>query len=62
MQTPTYLNTLETQGLQLKGLVKELEENFPPINPTPNDSLASIMYLAGQRAVVEWIVERLSDE
>jgi hypothetical protein len=62
MQSPTFLNTLEFQGLQLSSLVNELEENFPPLNPTPNDSHASIMYLAGQRAVVEWIADRLSNE
>jgi len=61
MPTPTYLNTLEFQGLQLSTLINELEENFPPLNPTPNDSHASIMYLAGQRSVVEWITYRLTE-
>jgi hypothetical protein len=62
MQTPTFLNTLEFQGLQLSTLVRELEENFPPTNPHPDDSHASIMYSSGQRSVVEWITYRLSED
>ena len=61
MPTPTYLNTLEFQGLQLSNLINELEANFPPTNPRPDDSLSSIMYSAGQRSVVEWITYKLSE-
>ena len=61
MPTPTYLNTLEFQGLQLSNLVNELEENFPPLNPHPDESHASIMYRSGQRSVVEWITYRLTE-
>ena len=31
----------------------ELEENFPPVNPHPKQSIGEVMYLAGQRSVVE---------
>lgn len=62
MQTPTYLNTLEFQGLQLSTLVNELEENFPPLNPHPDDSHSLIMYRSGQRSVVEWIQHQLNEE
>jgi len=62
MQTPTYLNTLEFQGLQLSTLVNELEENFPPLNPHPDDSHSLIMYRSGQRSVVEWIQHHINEE
>lgn len=53
---------LETQGLQLTSLLTQLEENFPPVNPSPNDSHSLIMYSAGQRSVVEWIQHQLNEE
>jgi len=52
---------LETSGLQLQGILQELEENFPPTNPHPDDSHSQIMYRSGQRSVVEWITHRLSE-
>jgi hypothetical protein len=62
MQTPIYLNTLETHGLQLSSLIAELNENFPPTNPHPDDPTNLIMYRSGQRSVVEWINHRLTEE
>jgi hypothetical protein len=62
MQTPTFLNTLETHGLQLSTLLVQLEENFPPTNPHPNDPTNLIMYRSGQRSVVEWIQSKLSED
>jgi hypothetical protein len=62
MQTPIYLNTLETHGLQLSSLIAELNENFPPTNPHPDDTLSQIMYRSGQRSVVEWINQRITEE
>ena len=62
MQSPISLNMLETHGLQLTSLVQQLEENFPPTNPHPDDSHSKIMYSAGQRSVVEWINHRLTEE
>ena len=53
---------LEAQGLQLKGLLQQLEENFPPFTPHPEHSTAQIMYRAGQRSVVEWIQQQLSED
>jgi hypothetical protein len=52
---------LETHGLQLQGILNELEENFPPVNPHPDDTHSLIMYRSGQRSVVEWINYRLSE-
>lgn len=62
MPTPIYLNTLETHGLQLSSLITELDENFPPTNPHPDDPTNLIMYRSGQRSVVEWIQHRLNEE
>lgn len=53
------MNLLETQGLQLKTVLTELDENFPVVNPTPHSSIEQIMYQAGQRSVVEWLINRL---
>jgi len=57
----TYLNMHEVVGAPDATLLKELEEFFPPVNPNPDDTLSKIMYKAGQRSVVEWITEKLSD-
>ena len=53
------MNLLETQGLQLTTVLTELDETFPVVNPTPNTSIEQIMFQAGHRSVVEWIVNRL---
>ena len=56
------LNLLETSGLQLNVLLQKLEENFPQVNPHPDDSHSLIMYRSGQRSVVEWIMYQLKEE
>ena len=56
------LSLLETSGLQLNVLLQQLEENFPPTNPHPDDSTNLIMYRSGQRSVVEWIQRQLTEE
>jgi len=57
----TSLSMLETLGMEHHAMVRELEENFPPITPTPGDTLDSIMYRSGQRSVVEWLVNRIEN-
>ena len=42
----------------LERLVQELEELYPPITPSPNDSIEQIMYRSGQRSVVEYIISK----
>ena len=42
-------------------ILQEMEDNFPPHNPHPKEELSSIMYKAGQRSVVEWLVKRLEE-
>jgi len=37
----------------LDELIEELELTFPAYTPNPDDTLAKIMYKAGQRSVVE---------
>jgi hypothetical protein len=39
----------------IEELLEKLEELYPLYNPNPSDPLAKIMYLAGQRSVVEYI-------
>ena len=46
-------------GLTVRRLLEELEDVYPPVNPTPDTSLNQIMYLAGQRSVLSWIENRL---
>jgi len=49
-------------GPNPESLSREMEEKFPPINPHPKEELASIMYKAGQRSVVEWYNDRINNE
>jgi hypothetical protein len=56
------LNLLETSGLQFNVLLQKLEENFPQVNPHPDDPHSLIMYRSGQRSVVEWIMYQLNEE
>ena len=41
--------------MQANAMLQQLDETFPPTNPTPEDSMEKIMYRSGQRSVVEWI-------
>ena len=55
----TSLSTLEAFGMEARGLLHQLENNFPVSNPSPEDTIEKIMYRSGQRSVVEWIQENL---
>ena len=57
----TYLNTLEAFGMQSRAVLNELNETFPPVNPSPRDDISMIMYKAGQRSVVEWLQKKLEE-
>jgi hypothetical protein len=52
---------LETYGLQATAILKEMDENFPPVQPTPHDNIEKIMYQAGQRSVVEWYKQQMEN-
>ena len=56
------LSLLEAKGIQANALAVEANEYFPPVNPTPTDDMNTIMYRAGQRSVVEWLIEKLEEE
>ena len=59
----TYPNTLEPLlGPNLESLAAEMDEKFPIVYPHPKEDIASIMYKAGQRSVVEWYQDRLEND
>jgi hypothetical protein len=47
--------------MELQAIITELSETFPPVNPTPADDLTTIMYRAGQRSVVEYILNQMEN-
>ena len=63
MQTQTSLSTLDlldVRGMTANAMLAKLEENFPPTNPTPEDT-EKIMYRSGQRSVVEWVIQYMEE-
>ena len=55
------MNMLEARGMELQAMLSDLDETFPPVNPTPADDLTTIMYRAGQRSVVEYITTQMEN-
>ena len=55
------LSTLESKGMELQAMLSDLDQTFPPVNPTPTDSHALVMYRAGQRSVVEYIIQQMEN-
>lgn len=56
-------NTLESiLGPNLEKILEELEIIYPQIKPNPNDSIETIMYNSGQRSVIDWIRDRISED
>jgi len=47
--------------MEARGVLSEMEERFPQVNPSPDDTIEKIMYRSGQRSVVEWLVNRLDN-
>ena len=54
-------NMLEVFGMEARAVLTEMEDRFPPVTPSPEDSIEKIMYRSGQRSVVEWLVNRLDN-
>ena len=52
---------LEVFGMEARAVLAQMEERFPPLTPSPEDTIEKIMYRSGQRSVVEWLVNRLED-
>lgn len=52
------------EGLPLNSgeLIKLLDQLYPTITPKPKDSLEHIMYKAGQRNVVDTLLDWLNKE
>ena len=61
MPTQTYPSTLNLHSEKLEKLVEDLESKFPQHTPHPKEELSVIMYKAGQRSVVEWLINRLEE-
>ena len=55
------VNLLEAFGMEARAVMKEMEETFPVINPSPDDDINKIMYRSGQRSVVEWLKNKLDE-
>ena len=59
----TYPNMLEPLiGQNMEAVLAELDEKFPPVNPHPKEDIGAIMYKSGQRSVVEWLKNRISED
>lgn len=43
-------------------LIKALEARFPPMLPTPHNTLAEVMFAAGQRDVVRLLRQEFNDQ
>ena len=61
MPEATIISLLEAKGIQANALLQQLEETFPPTNPSPEDTMEKIMYQAGQRSVVEWVIRYMEE-
>ena len=59
MPKPNMLEAI--YGPELVTILKEMEEVYPHTNPHPVDDIATVMYRAGQRSVVEWLSKRISE-
>ena len=60
--SPRTLSILEAKGIELNAVIKNLDDSFPPFNPSPTDDMNMIMYKAGQRSVVEWLLDKIEEE
>mgnify|MGYP001443186130 FL=1 len=57
----TEVSLLELKGIQANAMIQQMNEIFPPTNPTPEDTMEKIMYRSGQRSVVEWIIDYMEE-
>lgn len=55
------ITDLQLYGIEMKVMMNELEKSFPPYLPTPSDDLPEVYYRSGQRSVVEWIQNYMSE-
>jgi len=52
---------LEVFGMEARAIMTEMDSTFPPMTPSPDDTIEKIMYRSGQRSVVEWLQTRLEE-
>jgi hypothetical protein len=50
------------KGSNLTTLVDELDELYPLFTPSPKDEDRTIMYRAGQRSVIDYILSKMNNE
>ena len=55
------LDLLDVRGMTAEAMLVKLQETFPPVNPTPEESMEKIMYRSGQRSVVEWVINYMEE-
>ena len=59
MQTQIYPSTLNLHSEKLEKLIEDLDNKFPPQTIHPKEDINSIMYMAGQQSVVEYVKQLL---
>ena len=47
--------------MEARAVLTEMEDRFPQVTPSPEDSIEKIMYRSGQRSVVEWLINRFEE-
>ena len=52
---------LEVFGMEARAIMTEMDSTFPPLTPSPDDTIEKIMYRSGQRSVVEWLQTKLEE-
>ena len=55
-------NMLEVFGMEAKAVMIQMDETFPNVTPSPDDTIEKIMYRSGQRSVVEWLQNKLDEK
>jgi len=53
---------LEVFGMEARAVMIQMEDTFPNVTPSPDDTIEKIMYRSGQRSVVEWLQNKLDEK
>ena len=54
-----YEDIFENNHYQIKKLMEDLDETFPPFYPLPTNSMNDIMFRSGQRSVIDYLKDKL---
>ena len=60
MPNPSKLEAI--YGPELLHILAEMQEIFPPANPSPGTPVDQIFFKAGQRSAVEWLEKRINED